>query len=113
MARRTFGAFKEIYRGQGIYWQDGSYNTEGSGSYPSIASVKEAIDHHIDEMEARELTARQAKASSGKYIVAKRVGEGAVFSYPDGTDEHFKTMREARRVIFDREDQFQTDILWI
>ena len=113
MARMTFGAFKELYRGLGIYWSRGFYNVEGDGEYKLISSAKAAIDHHIDVRESRELTAKQAKAASGKYIVAKRVNGGAVFGYPDGTDEWFKTMREARAAVFAREDQYQSEIIWV
>lgn len=110
---KTFGIFKELYRGQGVYWQRGAFNVDGNGSYPTLAAVKVAIDHHVEDLEARESTAKQAKAASGKYIVAKRVGNGVVFGYPDGTTERFRTVREARQVVFEREDQYETEIVWL
>ena len=106
--RGTFGIFKGLHAGRGIYWSQGTYNVEGNGNYASKVQAIAEIDRYNAAMDAKEQADARAKAESGKYLVVTRNGEGRAVSTPDGI-VLFATMREFRQAIFDLQDRYGMD----
>ena len=99
----SMGCFKGLYRNQGIYWQDGAYNLDGSGRYPKIADARLAIDRMILARETNEHAAQQNRIANGA-IVGERTGDSVTLHLPDGSVT--MSIREFRRSVFDLEDQY-------
>ncbi len=108
MGRSTFGAFRELYQGRGIYWQDSSYNIEGNGSYRTIADCRAAIVAHNATIAKREADAKQEAVTLGA-IPARRNGDSVTVELPSGTVT--VTVREYRQNVFNWESQFDRDIV--
>jgi hypothetical protein len=105
--RTTFGVFKEVHNGDGIYW-DGTYNVEGVGSYSSIAEARQAIDDKRKRQQDRELAEKLARIDAGRAVKAERAGDTVtVFCNPPRT----MTIREYRQRVFDMEDEFGKEIV--
>lgn len=108
--KMTFGAFKQVHDGFGIYWA-GSYNVEGDGSYTTIHEAKVAIDQRNLSRKAREDAETIAKIATGNYIVARKLGDEVSVSTPAGPIT-FGTMRAFRQQVFELEERFGMDLIW-
>jgi hypothetical protein len=107
----TFGVFKQLYNGYGIYW-DGSYNIDGDGEYRNIQEAKNRIDLDIAEREKRDAIVRQEKIASKKYLVARHGDNGTVtVETPQGILT-FPDIRRYRQCIFGLEDTYDKDVIW-
>ena len=110
--KATFGIFKGLYRGDGIYWQDGAYNVEGDGAYSTIHAARQHIDAAIIAREERQAAITATKAASGDYIPCERHGEQVTAQTPEGVI--VCGLREFRnRMIDELETKYDKEILWI
>ncbi len=105
--RGTFGAFKGLHAGRGIYWS-GTFNVEGDGEYRTIKEARARIDEMNARYSAEDLAKRRAQAASGNYLVVRCVGDGRSIETPDGLLV-FKTMREFRQNVFDVEEKYSME----
>lgn len=109
--KATFGCFKELYKGNGIYW-DGTYNIDGSGSYRTIAEARLAQDAFAIERDKRDAQERTVKAKDGKHIPCKRIGDIVTAFTPDG--ELTYGIREWRnKALWDLEEKYDMEIVYI
>ena len=107
MAYLTNGAFKELYRGEGIYWRS-TYNVEGRGDYRTLEEARAAIDAYWTERAARLLDAEDARLVAGS-ILAVRKGDSITVNFPEGP--RTMSMREYRTTVFQLEEQYATDFV--
>lgn len=106
--KATFGIFKGLHNGYGIYWQDKAYNVEGDGSFATIADARSSIDKHVEEQHKREYQAALDKVASGA-IRADRIGDMVTVQLPTGTIT--VSIREYRNNVFLWEEKFDRDIV--
>lgn len=109
--KMTFGAFKEVYRNQGIYW-DGTYNIEGSGQWRTLDECRRAVDRHIDAVEREEKRLLSEQIASGSVLVAKRLPDDSVTIKTPTGEVKFDTMRKARQNVFLLMDHYGMDLVW-
>ena len=102
----SMGAFKEVYRNQGIYWA-GSYNLDGSGDYRTLGEARAAVDRMHLETAKREQAEKESKVASGA-IVCQRVGDSVTVNYPDKPAE-VMTIRQFRQRVWDIESAYDLD----
>lgn len=111
MASLTFGAFKELYRGSGIYWA-GTYNVEGDGRYRTLADARKQIDDDVSRRELREAAEKAAKLAEAKAagLWAERNGDSVVVHTPDG--DVSCTIRAYRnQIVWDLENKYDREIV--
>jgi hypothetical protein len=112
--RNTFGAFKQLHKGDGIYWA-GTYNVEGDGSFQTLSEAKAAIDSKVVRRQQEENAANEAKAASGNYLICRKYEENGVWMSSCETPEGVLTMQmqKFRQILFDLEEKYGKDILWL
>lgn len=112
--RYTLGVFKENYRGHGIYWA-GTYNVDGDGEYKTILAVRSAVDELITQREARVKIENDEKAATGQYLICRKYKEGDEWKATCETPEGVLDMGIGafRRILFDLEDQYEKEVLWV
>lgn len=109
----TYGAFKGLYRGFGIYWR-GKYNVEGDGEYRTLAEARAVVDAHIVEDSKRRAADLAAALAEAKRlgVWAERCGDAVTLFEPGGATLY--TLREWRNNgLNDAEDKYDRAILWV
>lgn len=106
----TFGAFRELYRNQGIYWA-GTFNIEGHGEYRSLNDAKAAIDRHIEALKAVD-AARQSAAVDSASLIAHKNADGSYTIVTPNGPMHCVSKNAVRSVVFSLEEKFDTSLVW-
>ena len=116
MTRGTYGIFKGLHRGHGIYWTNRGYNCESDDiHYPTMRTAKKAIDDNIVAEQKREdaILARKITDNPGKYILAHINVDGSVtVTIPDNDSLEYPDKDAFRRHIFRLEDEFDKEVIW-
>lgn len=105
---RSWGVFREIYRGQGIYWA-GTFNIEGRGEFKTISSARTAIDGHVAAYESRELQSRLRQVRSGAIACVRDGDNVTVHTEPVCV----MTIRQFRQSVFDIEERENRDTVML
>lgn len=92
----TFGAFKELYNGSGIYWA-GCYNIEGDGEFRTIGEARAQIDKDNAAYALRELNEKLTAVRQGAIACVFDGDIVTVHTSPVQT----MTRREFRWSVFD------------
>lgn len=79
---KSWGIFKETYKGEGIYWS-GTYNVEGQGSHKTVQDARDVIDSWLKARAENELKEKQDEIAAGA-IKAVRAGDNVTVYFPDG-----------------------------
>jgi hypothetical protein len=99
---RSWGIFKETYKGEGIYWR-GSYNVEGQGSHATIAEARAKIDKWLQDTAEKEAKEKEAQIAAGA-VRAVRTGDSVTVYFPDGP--WTGSMTRYRQNVFDFEAKY-------
>lgn len=100
--------FKGLYRGEGIYWhgKDGYGDELGPCGNGTMQERRDLIDAMHEQRDLDDI----AKFSEA-VLKGYRDGDLAKITYKG--DVVFEgTMRQARRIVFDLSDQYESDICW-
>ena len=104
------GIFKGTYSGDGIYWQ-GTYNVDGSGSFATMAETRAYIDKLHAQRKERDIEQARLKIEAGAIRLQRLNLETARVYFPSGAQD--LPMRKVRQSVFDWEDQYKAECVWL
>ena len=99
---KSWGIFKETYKGEGIYWS-GRYNIEGQGAYRTIDEARNVIDEWLKSLAETERKEREEKIAAGA-IKAVRNGDKVTVFFPEGPAT--MPMWRYRQNVFEWEEKY-------